>query len=231
MKEKTSSSKDAWLTAYEAIRQQILSMKIKPGEIVSENNLSKQLGISRTPIREALKKLELDGLIISANRRKRVFILTIHEIEEIFDLKIAIEGSIARWAAERAQKKERDELQQIVDKMERFANIVPDQNYEVEAWVDDWLKVDNRYHDLLFLMARNKRAEQIIKNLNDQWHRLRIGILAMEGRIQKSVKEHHAIARAILDSDASEAELSMQEHLRNLKKMITTIMSAFHFPM
>lgn len=230
MKEKTSS-KDAWLTAYEAIRQQILSMEMKPGEIVSENNLSKQLGISRTPIREALKKLELDGLIISANRRKRVFILTIHEIEEIFDLKIAIEGSIAGWAAERAEKKERDELRQIVQKMEHFADIVPDQNYEVEAWVDDWLKVDNRYHDLLFLMARNKRAEQIIKNLNDQWHRLRIGILAMEGRIQKSVKEHHAIARAILDGNASEAEQAMQEHLRNLKKMITTIMSAFHFPM
>jgi DNA-binding GntR family transcriptional regulator len=91
--------------------------------------------------------------------------------------------------------------------------------------------VDNRYHDLLFRMARNKRAEQIIKNLNDQWHRLRIGILAMEGRIQKSVTEHHAIARAILDGNASEAEQAMQEHLRNLKKMITTIMSAFHFPM
>ena len=79
-------------------------------------------------------------------------------------------------------------------------------------------------------MAGNKRSEQIIKNLNYQWHRSRIGLLAMEGRIQKAVKEHANIAQAILQGNPENAENLMKEHLGNLKKMITTIMSAFHFP-
>ncbi len=223
-------SQEAWVKAYEDIKHRILSMEIKPGGIVSENKLSKQLGISRTPIREALKKLELDGLVVSSNRRKRVFILTIHEIEEIFDLKIAIEGSIARLAVERGDKKDLDTLREIVQKMNCFADIIPDDTSEVHEWIDEWLALDRRFHNLLFKMANNRRAEQIIKNLNYQWHRLRVGILAMEGRIQKSVKEHTDIAQAILNGDASEAETLMKDHLTNLKKMIITLMSAFHFP-
>ncbi len=227
---KRTKSKEAWVKAYEDIKNRILAMEIKPGEIVSENKLSKQLGISRTPIREALKKLELDGLIVPSNRRKRVFVLTIHEVEEIFDLKIAIEGTIARLAAERGKKNDLHELQEVVQKMSRFAEIVPEETYEVHGWIDEWLEVDNRFHDLLFKMANNKRAEQIIKNLNYQWHRLRVGILAMEGRIQKSVKEHGDIAQAVVNSDTLGAETAMKDHLTNLKKMIITIMSAFHFP-
>jgi len=227
---KRTASQEAWVKTYEAIKHRILAMEIKPGEIVSENKLSKELKISRTPIREALKKLEQDGLIVSANRRKRVFVLTIHEVEEIFDLKIAIEGSIARLAAEKGEKDDLDELREIVQNMSRFADIVPENTFEVHEWIDEWLALDRRFHNLLFKMANNRRAEQIIKNLNYQWHQLRVGILAMEGRIQKSVKEHTDIAQAILNGDASEAETLMKDHLTNLKKMIITLMSAFHFP-
>ena len=227
---KRTASQEAWVKTYEAIKHRILAMEIKPGEIVSENKLSKELKISRTPIREALKKLEQDGLIVSANRRKRVSVLTIHEVEEIFDLKIAIEGSIARLAAEKGEKDDLDELREIVQNMSRFADIVPENTFEVHEWIDEWLALDRRFHNLLFKMANNRRAEQIIKNLNYQWHRLRVGILAMEGRIQKSVKEHTDIAQAILNGDASEAETLMKDHLTNLKKMIITLMSAFHFP-
>lgn len=221
--------REAWAKAYEEIRHRILAMEMKPGEIVSENKLSQELGISRTPIREALKQLEQDGLISSSNRRKRVFVLTIHEVEDIFDLKIAIESHIARWAAERGEKSERAQLQQVVQSMKRFADI-PEDTSEVHAWIEEWLVVDEQFHALLYQMAGNKRSEQIIKNLNYQWHRLRIGLLAMEGRIQKSVKEHAAIAQVILEGEADDAERLMKEHLGNLKNMITTIMSAFHFP-
>ena len=224
-----TNSKGAWAKAYDEIKHRILAMEMKPGEIVSENKLSQELGISRTPIREALKQLEQDGLISSSNRRKRVFVLTIHEVEEIFDLKIAIESHIARWAAERGEKAERRQLQTVVKSMNRFADM-PEDTSEVHAWINEWLQIDEQFHALLNQMARNKRSEQIIKNLNYQWHRLRIGLLAMEGRIQKSVKEHAGIAKVILEGEADEAERLMKEHLGNLKKMITNIMSAFHFP-
>jgi DNA-binding GntR family transcriptional regulator len=133
-------------------------------------------------------------------------------------------------AAEKGKKDDLAALRETVREMSRFADIVPEESYEVHEWIDEWFEVDNRFHNLLFKMAKNKRAEQIIKNLNYQWHRLRVGILAMEGRIQKSVKEHTNIAQAILTGNASEAETLMKEHLTNLKRMIVTIMSAFHFP-
>ncbi|MBD3307770.1 FCD domain-containing protein [candidate division KSB3 bacterium] len=231
MPKRKVASQEAWVKAYDAIKHRILSMEMKPGQIVSENKLSQQLGISRTPIREALKHLELDGLIVASKRRKRVFVLTIHEVEEIFELKIAIEGEIARLAVEKGEQQDFDALREVVQSMSRFADIVPEDTFEVPEWIDEWLALDRRFHALLFQMADNKRAEQIIKNLNYQWHRLKVGLLAMEGRIQKSVREHTQIAQAMLDDDAAQAETLMKEHLANLRKVIITIMSTFHFPM
>lgn len=217
--------------AYNAIRHRILAMEMKPGEVISEIKLSEDVGVSRTPLREALKQLEADGLIVSSGRRKRVFVLTIHEIEEIFELKIAIESAVARLATEKGQQQDFDTLREILAQMQRFAEVVPEDTSEAhDRWLNEWLDMDRRFHDLLFAMAGNGRAEQIISNLNDLWHRLRVGLLAMEGRLQKSVNEHTGIARAILDGKPDEAEVRMRDHLNNLKKMITTIMSAFHFP-
>ncbi len=227
----SNGSKDTVAKAYEEIKHRILTMDIKPGEVISENKLSQEVGVSRTPLREALKQLEVDGLIVSSGRRKRVFMLTIHEIEEIFELKVAIESSVARLATEKGQEQDFAELRDIVQHMNQFAEIVPEDTSEAhDRWLNEWLELDRRFHDLLFQMANNRRAEQVIKNLNYQWHRLRVGLLAMEGRIQKSVKEHTGIAQAILDGKSVEAEALMKDHLSNLKKMIITIMSAFHFP-
>ena len=72
--------------AYELIKDKILTMSIKPGEAVTEQNLSAQLGIGRTPVREALTRLELDGLIVSQNGRKKVYALTVDEMREILDV-------------------------------------------------------------------------------------------------------------------------------------------------
>lgn len=226
-----NGSKVTVAKAYEEIKHRILTMDMKPGEVISENKLSQEIGVSRTPLREALKQLEVDGLIVTSGRRKSVFVLTIHDIEEIFELKVAIESSVARLATEKGAQEDFAELQEIVRQMNRFAEIVPEDTSEAhDRWLNEWLELDRRFHDRLFAMARNRRAEQLIKNLNYQWHRLRVGLLAMEGRIQKSVKEHTNIAQAILDDKPTDAEMLMKDHLSNLKKMITTIMSAFHFP-
>lgn len=219
-----------WLTAYEAIKAKILAMDIKPGQIVSENSLSRELGISRTPVREALKRLEQDGLVISHNQRKRVFILTIHEVEEIFDLKVAIESTVARRAAERGDDASRERLRAVVQRMRKFEKAVPSSDVDSCPWIKEWLETDRDFHEILYRMADNKRAEALVENLNYQWHRLRLGILAMEGRIQKAVTEHAALAQAVLDGEPRKAEAAMRDHLENLRKMIVAIMSAFRFP-
>lgn len=223
-------SSKTWERAYEGIKELILTMAIKPGETVSENKLAFHLGISRTPVREALNRLEQEGLVISSHRRKRAFVLTIAEIEEIFDLKIAIERSAARWAAERGSEEDRRRFRQTVQQMQQVAAARPDAPEALDGWHRAWLDVDMEYHRILFRLAGNRRAEQIVDTVNNHWHRLRLGILAIEDRIEKSVVEHTRIAEAVLSGDAARAESLMAEHLQNLKIMLVGIMKAFHYP-
>ena len=223
-------SSKTWERAYAGIKDLILTMEIKPGETVSENRLARHLGISRTPVREALNRLEQEGLVLSSNRRKRAFVLTIAEIEEIFDLKIAIESSTARWAAERGAQEERRRFEKTVARMRETAAARPSDPARLDAWHHAWLDVDTEYHRILFAMAGNSKAEQIIATLNNHWHRLRLGILAIEDRIEKSVVEHSRIAEAVLARDGARADSLMADHLQNLKTMLVGIMKAFHYP-
>lgn len=218
----------SWEEAYRRLRNLIFNGTLRPGEIISENSLAKRLGMSRTPVREAIHRLEQEGLIVPvSNRKKQIFVLTIKDVEEIFDLKEIIESKVARWAAEHHKPEEAEKLRTITANMKK---VVLDNNAASQELNDTWLELDKEYHDTLFAMARNQRAKEIIRNLNQQWHRLRLGILAIEGRLEKSVKEHEEIAEAILRGDAAGAEEAMIEHLRNLRRMLLTLMQAFNFP-
>jgi len=224
MRNKITSS---WMYAYEEVKKRILSMEIKPGELLSENTFSKELGISRTPVREAFKELEKEGLVYTSNKRRRVFTLTPDEIRDVFDLKISIEGCVAKWAAERGTEAQGEELTSVIQSMRNFAGNEAEQEAFHEN-LDAWLTLDNRFHSLLFEMAGNTRAEEIIKNLNNQWHRFRIGILGIEWRIRVSVDEHAKIAEAVVKRDGDLAQQVMREHLMKLKGMIIHLMETFH---
>jgi DNA-binding GntR family transcriptional regulator len=220
----------AWTLAYESIKNDILSMRLKPGEFASEASISESLSISRTPVREALKMLEKEGLIVTEGRRKRVYILSLHEIREIFDLKKALEGHMALCAVERKTPADEADLRGVMDDIAEFAT------RDLPSWLPDhaiireWLEIDKRYHGILFRMAGSKRAEDLVQDLNSQWHRLETGLLAMEGRLRRNVEEHRGIGDAVLAGDGRLARDRMEEHLENLKMTIITIMETFKFP-
>lgn len=220
----------SWELAYGAIKERILNMSLKPGEMVSELTVSKELGISRTPIREALKKLEQEGLIVDHNRRKRVYILTIHEINEIFDLKVAIEGHMAALAALRHDAGQAARLRAIMKTMEGFRVRDYSGAKADHPIIQDWLKVDRQFHDLLFAMAGAGRAAELVDNLNSQWHRLRMGLLAMEDRLRRNLDEHAALGEAVLARREEQARALMTAHLENLRHTLTALMQVFHFP-
>jgi DNA-binding GntR family transcriptional regulator len=223
-------SRRNWERAYDEIKELILVMGIRPGEVLSENALARRLSVSRTPVREALKALEREGLVVADGSRKRSFVLTIRDIEEIFDLKIALEGKLAGWAAERATPAQRTSLERVARKMESLAVHAPPAAPGRDEWHGKWLELDEEFHDLLFRMAGNARAEQVIRMQNSLWHRLRLGMIAIEGRIGRATGEHQRIAAAIVSGRAAEAVRLMEEHLRQLKSMLTAIMAAFHYP-
>lgn len=226
----TGKNGRAKLKAYETIKSLIMTAKIKPGQAVTETALSESLGFSRTPIREALHDLEQEGLIVSKNRRKRVYMLTVHEIEDIFDLKIEIESAVARWAAQRGSEDQFIQLAKISGRMKRLARQRPGDERKEDAWLSKWLAADYRLHSLLFAMAQNKRAEQIIRNFNSQWHQLKLGILTLEGRVERSAIEHERIVEAVCAGQAGKAQQQMRKHLQNLKKELVKIMKLSNYP-
>jgi len=226
----TVDNKNAWEHAYEAIQGLILRMEVKPGEAVTEIALSQRLGLSRTPVREAFKKLEQEGLIVTTNHRKRVYILTIQEMEEIFDLKICLEGTVARWAAERVSDGQRKKLQAAIGRMQRVAAGRPADAAREQEWLEEWLRSDQQFHDTLFEIAGNKRARQVIRTCNMQWHRLKLGMLTLEGRVERSVTEHEAVAQAILSGKPAVAQKAMETHLQNLRRELVKVMRLLHYP-
>ncbi len=220
----------AKLKAYKTIKNLIMSASLGPGQAVTESALSESLGFSRTPIREALHDLEQEGLIVTKNRRKRVYILTVNEIEDIFDLKIEIESAVACWAAQRGSKVQFKQLSKLSNDMKRLARLRPSDERKEDAWLDKWLAADRKLHALLFAMAQNRRAEQIVRNFNSQWHQLKLGMLTLEGRVEKSAVEHERIVQAVCSNQPAKAQQQMRSHLQNLRKELVKIMKLANYP-
>ena len=209
--------------AYSDILKAILSSELKPGETISEIQLAQRFGFGRTPIREAIMRLEHEGFIVSSERKKKIYILFPKDIEEIFTIKQTIESMVSQKAAELAGQHDKDELRNLLADMYCLSI-----NTEDEQFVQKWLEYDVRFHRLLFKMAQNARAENIIDNLNLQFRRIKIGIMALEGRVEKAIREHTEIGKAILNGQGEVASRLMYEHQENVKRTIINLMNTFY---
>jgi DNA-binding GntR family transcriptional regulator len=224
MEVKKNSKEDA----YQSIQELILSMDILPGQNITENALAQQLGIGRTPIREALARLESEGLIFSNKGRKTVYSLTLNEIKEIFSVKYALEGAVAGWAAERGSPESRKQLSATMNEMKKLAKERTSET-KLDLFSNNWIETDAKLHKIIFEMAGCGKAEEIIQKLNLQWHRTRISVYALEGRIARSAKEHETFVNYIVKGDAKKAEEAMKEHLNNLTVEVEQMMKIFNF--
>jgi DNA-binding GntR family transcriptional regulator len=202
--------------AYEFVRQQILNMTFKPGEYVTDTQVANTLSISRTPVREAFHRLEKEGLLINdPHRGWRIYYLSLDDIQEIFDIKEAVEGMVACRAAQCKDERLREELKKAIQQMAQAS-----ETNDTEAW----LKADHHLHTILFTMANNERARRIIDNLNDQWHRVRVGFSALEGRTRISIIEHEAFIECIIAGDGEEAERLMRTHLNRVREDLVHVL-------
>lgn len=215
--------------AYALILEQILNFTRKPGEVITEVSLSEQFGISRTPVREAISRLENEGLIITENRTKKIYYLTSADIENIFDLKIAIESSIAGKAAVSGNKEDRDSLSNILILFNELISDKTSGKKDEDTFFKEWLEADKCFHKLLFNMAGNQRAEQFVNILNIQWHRIKMGLLAIEGRVEKAEVEHAIIGNAVISGNRQQGEDAVRDHLTNLKSELIKLMKTFNY--
>lgn len=192
--------------AYKYIKSQIVNLGFKPGEYLTDQEISEDLSSSRTPVREAFRMLEREGLLVYKPRRGwKVYSLSLKDIHDIFEIKSVLEGLVAHKAAKCTDKILRKELKETLKKMRKAAD---------EKDTNSWIYLDQDLHHLIFMMADNDRALRFIESLNDQWNRLRVGFSARTGRIERSIIEHEKIVNAILEEDADRAEKEMINHLR-----------------
>ncbi len=208
--------------AYSYVKDRILSLAYKPGQYLTDATVAGEVGISRTPVREAFQRLENEGLLVNESRKGwRVYVLSLADIRDIFDIKIAIEGTTARKAAACASTEFRRALKQGIKAMRTAADA---------GDPDAWMAADFRLHDVIFNMAGNERARRIVANLNDQWHRIRQGYMAMQTRIQLSTEEHEAFVDSILAGNGELAERQIREHLGKVCAAVTTLVELVMLP-
>ena len=202
--------------AYNYIKQLIITRQLTPGEQVFDSKIAKELKMSRSPVRNAIKQLENEGFLhCIPGKGCRVYSLSIKDIQEIFEVKLEIEGMLSRKAAQSTDTKLQKKLK---DTFERLSQAVQDGNSEL------YYKIDPELHHTIYDMAANKRAAKVVLEFNEQWYRLRVGLIAMRGRMRESLIEHKAIVDAILAGDAAQAEAVTHKHLTDLRQNLEDVL-------
>ncbi|MGI6092006.1 MAG: GntR family transcriptional regulator [Negativicutes bacterium] len=196
----------------EALREAIISGVLKPGERLMEIQLAEELGVSRTPVREAIRKLELEGFVIMIPRRGTyVADLSIKDINEVFEVRTSLEVLAAGLATERITD---DEL----EKMERL--LVHIGEYIEKGDMDKIVEADSQFHDILYQATRNDRLVQIISNLREQLTRFRSISMAYPGRLKNTLEEHSRLVEALAARDQQLAERLATEHMENTEQTL-----------
>ena len=190
---------------FHRIREDILSGKYSEHEELKENTIGAELGVSRTPVREALRQLELEGLVnIIPNKGAYVTGISEKDIHDIYTIRSYLEGLCARWACERITQEQLDALEEVVYLSEFHAK---KQHYE------QVLEMDNKFHELIYQSCGSKILEHELTDFHHYVQRMRKITLAQEERVLKSNKEHTAILEAIRNRDGDLAEKLAHEHI------------------
>lgn len=194
--------------AYGLLRKAIVEGRLRPGARINEQQLSEALEISRTPIRDALRQLQAEGLVRPAGRGLVVPRLTQADIEELYDLREALEALAARRAAEQGATDLRGTLNAVI---KAYGVALKQADYQALAAAD----VD--LHRSIVRAAGSKRLEKAVDLLAAQVHQVRVRAVRLRGRAAKSFREMAKLTAAIRARDAGRAEASMREHILSLK--------------
>jgi len=203
---------------FETLREAIIEGELPPGERLMEVQVAEELGVSRTPVREAIRKLELEGLVAMIPRKGAyVSGLSMKDLIEVFEIRGALEGVASALSAERATE---EELEALERHLVKTAELIEKKDFH--AVVD----VDTDFHSLLYETSRNTRLAQIISNLREQIQRFRQTSLSYPGRMKEALEEHRKIVEAISDRNPELARHLAQEHIENAENCMMQIIRA-----
>lgn len=203
--------------AYLAIRDQLIMLEIQPGEPIDDDQLAKLLGVGRTPVREALKRLEGDRLVVSYPRRGTFATgMDIADLAHVSEIRVQLEPLAARRAAERAPRTTRAELDELASRVEAV-DIVRTNRTEVMRW-------DLSVHRAIYRAANNPHLEDVLIRYDNLATRIHCMFLDRLTTVDMHVvAEHVALLRAIAAGDTDRAEDLAREHVLGFERAIRAV--------
>lgn len=202
---------------FNTLRQAILRGELKPGERLMENQLANKLGVSRTPIREALRKLELEGLVNMVPRKgAEVADITEKSLRDVLEVRKALEELSVQLACEKITEEEIEELKRVA---ERFKDTLDDQDVTKIA------EADVAFHDVIYTATDNQKLILLLNNLREQMYRYRVEYLKKEEAYPQLIAEHEELIDNISKRNKEEATRIMCEHIDN---QVATVINVIH---
>lgn len=199
---------------FESIREAIIEGRLKPGERVMEIQLAEKLGVSRTPVREAIRKLELEGLLIMEPRKGAyVADVSLKDIVEVLEVRASLEGLAASLAAERASE---EEIEILREKSAQFKECI--EKNDIQGMINK----DTEFHEVILRAAKNKKLTSIIESLREQVQRFRVTYFTEYNMTTHLVSEHQYVLDAIESRNPEKANEYAQHHVENLEKYIVS---------
>lgn len=196
----------------ENIRQAIIDGTFSPGERLMEIQLADEMGVSRTPVREAIRKLELEGFVVMIPRRGTyVADISIKDITEIYEIRTSLDVLAAGLAAERIEDEELERLNRYLVEISKY---VPIMN------MDKIVELDSAFHDVLYQASRNERLCSIIGNLREQLTGIRGRSMSYPGRLAQTMEEHRALVDAIAERNVEKSRKAARTHIENAEKTL-----------
>lgn len=192
---------------FSKVREDILNGKYKEHEELKEVAIGEELGVSRTPVREAFRQLELEGLIqIVPNKGAYVTGITAKDVEDIYMIRSLLEGLCAKWATEYITAEQLDELEE---------NVYLTDFHAERGHLDQIAELDNRFHQILYEACNSKQLQRLLVDFHEYVLRVRKKTLANGGRGKVSNEEHRQIMEAIKAKDGAKAEILANRHIIN----------------
>jgi len=200
------TSQALYMQVADRLREQIYQNELAPGDAIDEMALCERFGISRTPLREALKVLDSEGLIELIPRRGSfVRRMDIEELNELFPVMVVLEGLCAREAVENCETEDLQRLEKMHEKLESFAE---------QSDVDAYYEQNFVFHQAIQDLSGNKWLQRVIGDLRKVLRLARHMQLTIPGRLESSLSEHRQIMQAFKEKNPDLADQNMQNHLK-----------------
>lgn len=192
---------------FHKIREDILSGLYQEHEELKEVAISEEMGVSRTPVREALRQLELEGLVqIIPNKGAYVTGITEKDVKDIYMIRSLLEGLCAKWACEHITKEQMDEMEE---------NVYLAKFHAEKGHLEQLAELDNRFHDIMYEACDSKMLEHTLKDFHQYVLRVRKKTLNNANRGLASNQEHEMIMEAIKEKNGEKAQMLANRHMIN----------------